>query len=248
MTACERLRPQAAGIAALAPDDPERLEYLEHAAGCASCMRALGQAEEVLRILDRAPRPAPAPSALQRASRQILSELTWLSRQPAVRAGAVVAGWVLLVFLARGRAADGWLSSVLLAAAAALIAAFAKSGAGAAASFLLAAGFALWFGRPDGLSPGTGIECFLLEQVCAIIPAAAVFWLVRKTGAGAPQALIPAVVAGALAGEAALHLTCPARHSAAHLWVFHFGGVVVAALWSLLWSRRITARPSAKEA
>ena len=242
MTACESLRPSAAGIAALPASDPERQEYLVHAESCPDCRRALAEAEEMLRLLDAATPPAPGVPALRRASQQIVSELTWLARQPAVRAFAVVAGWALLVFLARERAADGWGASMVLAGAAALIAAFLGALPAAVGAIVLAAAFVGFNSRSPGLAPATGATCFLVEQVCAVFPLAAVFWLLRKTGGGAPQALVPAAVAGALAGEAALHLTCPARNSAGHLWAFHFSGVVVATLLALAWSRFNDAR------
>lgn len=245
MTACERLRPQAAGIAALAADDPERREYLAHAEGCADCLRALRQAEQMLRLLDTAQPPAPRLPALRRASQQIVSELTWLSRQPAVRAAAVALGWMLLVFLARERATEGWAASIALAGAAALIAAFLGALPAAAGAIALAAGFAAFSTRSQDLAPGNGALCFLIVQAGAVVPLAAVFWLARKTGAGAPRALVAAVVAGALAGEAALHLTCPARNSGGHLWAFHFSGVAVAALLALAWSR-LTADRAAR--
>ncbi len=236
MTACELLQPSAAGIVALPASDSERRAYLKHAENCPGCRRALTEAEEMLGLLDAAKTPAPGLLALRRASQQIVSELTWLARQPAVRAFAVVAGWVLLVFLARERAADGWGPSMMLAAAAALIAAFLGALPAAASAIALAAAFVVFSSSTSGLAPATGATCFLVEQVGAILPLAAVFWLSRKTGGGASQALVPAVVAGTLAGEAALYLTCPARNSAGHLWTFHFSGVVVATLLAWAWS------------
>lgn len=241
MTDCERLRPQAAGIAAMPEGDPERVEWLAHARGCPDCMRALREAEAVLQLLDEAAPPAPAPSALARASRQIRSELAWLSRQPAVRAGAVLLGWLCLVFLAQGRARDGWMVSLSLAAAAAILAAFVRDLPAAGAALSASAIYILAQGRP-GLGRGSGLDCFLVEQVCAAFPLAAVFWLERKTGSPKPQALASAIVSGALGGEAALHLTCPARESSVHLWLFHFGGVLFAVAVALIWSRRSAAR------
>ena len=242
MTACESLRPDAAGIAALPANAPERLEYLRHAQGCPDCLRALREAEEMLRLLDAAPPSAPKLPALRRASQQISSELTWLARQPAVRAFAVVAGWAIVVFLEHRRAPDGWVPSIVLAGAAALIAAFLGSLPAAAGAVALAAAFAGFTSHTEGLAPSTGVICMLLEQVCAVFPLAAVFWLARKTGGGAPRSLVPAAVAGALAGDAALSLTCPAREATGHLWAFHFSGVVVAALLSLAWSRFSSGR------
>lgn len=242
MTPCAQLRQDAAGIAALGADDPDRVAFLAHAKDCPGCLRALHDAEEVLRLLDAAPRPAPAASALRRASAQIVSELRWLSRQPAVRAGAVAAGWLCLLLVERHRAPDGWLVSALVAGAAALIAAYLRGLLAPAGALLLSAALALYAGREPGLAPVTGVVCMLMELVVAVFPLAAVFWLVRKTGSRAPEAVVPAAVAGALAGQAGLHLTCPAHSFWGHVWAFHFTGVAVAALAAGLWTKRAAGR------
>jgi hypothetical protein len=52
--------------------------------------------------------------------------------------------------------------------------------------------------------------------------------------APAPGALAQAAAAGALAGQAALHLACPGRHDVVHLWGFHVAGVAAAALVGFL--------------
>lgn len=55
---------------------------------------------------------------------------------------------------------------------------------------------------------------------------------------------VSAASAGALAGDAALHLTCQAHESLPHLLVFHVGGILLAAVVSsLVW--RGTARAEA---
>ena len=241
--ACELLRRDAAGLAALPAGDPDRRDAFAHAASCPGCLRALREAEQVLRLLEQAPPPpAPGRAALRRASQQIVSELAWLARQPAVRAGAVLLAWVSLVALAGHRAPDGWPASIALAGAAALIAAFLGALPAAAAALALAAAFIAATGGWPGLAPGTGVECFLIEQVAALVPLLAVLWLARKTGGGPARALVPAAAAGALAGDAALHLACPARHASAHLWAFHFSGILVATLVAVGWSRLSAGR------
>ena len=237
MSACERLRPAAAGIAALPDSDPERQHFLAHAAGCPGCLQALRESEAMLKLLDQTPPSAPRKSALLRASRQIVSELVWLQRQPGVRAGAVVAGWLLLVFLARHRASEGWAFSIALAGAAALVAAFLDRLAAAGVALLLAGAAAALSGSGTGLAPQLGLACLLDEQLGAAFCIGVVFWLARRTGTAASRSLVPAAAAGALAGEAGLYLTCPARNSAGHVWLFHFGGVVLAALVALAWAR-----------
>jgi hypothetical protein len=44
---------------------------------------------------------------------------------------------------------------------------------------------------------------------------------------------VGAAAAGALAGHAALHLTCPVRAATPHLLAFHAGGVLLAAALGL---------------
>ena len=86
--------------------------------------------------------------------------------------------------------------------------------------------FAVLVGTSSKLAPAIGIKCTLLEIVAALVP-----WIVflRFTqglvgrGQGAAMA-----AAGALAGQAALHLSCPVAHAEPHLLVFHLGGVILA--------------------
>jgi hypothetical protein len=74
-----------------------------------------------------------------------------------------------------------------------------------------------------------GTYCVVIEQLCALLPAAAVVWHARRGATLSAWSLAQAAAAGALAGAAALHLSCPAHHATAHLWVFHVGGVIAAA-------------------
>ncbi|HEY6001519.1 MAG TPA: hypothetical protein VIV57_01515, partial [Anaeromyxobacter sp.] len=56
------------------------------------------------------------------------------------------------------------------------------------------------------------------------------------------SAMAAAAAAGALAGDAALQLACPARAAMPHLLAFHVGGVVLAAAAAgLAWRRRSPA-------
>jgi hypothetical protein len=63
MTECERLRADAPGLAALAPDDPERLAAWAHAASCEGCARALREGERLQTVLGEWS-PAPLPAAV----------------------------------------------------------------------------------------------------------------------------------------------------------------------------------------
>jgi hypothetical protein len=193
LSPCDELRPKAAGIAALPERDPERGAYLEHARGCEGCMQALREGDKLMRLLESAPQPPPSPEALRRASAQIRAELQPRSASWALRIGAAVAGFAVILLIARHRDAEGWAAALVVLACAAALAATAGA----------------------------------LRAVAAL-PRAAAVWTFRTDPR--PGALAQAAAAGALAGQAALHIACPSSHQAAHLWVFHVGGVALAAL------------------
>jgi hypothetical protein len=78
------------------------------------------------------------------------------------------------------------------------------------------------------LAFATGMKCVIHELVTAAVPLVALVLLRRTTGIS--RAGIAGIAAsGALAGDAALHVSCPAASSAVHLLVFHVGGVALAA-------------------
>jgi hypothetical protein len=82
----------------------------------------------------------------------------------------------------------------------------------------------------DGLLPLLGMKCLVVECVAASVPLGATLFLARRGRAvGAPLTLASVAATGALAGQAALHLTCAAHHQLPHLAVFHLMGVVLAA-------------------
>jgi hypothetical protein len=82
----------------------------------------------------------------------------------------------------------------------------------------------------DGLLPLLGMKCVVVECVAACVPLGATLFLARRGRAlGAPLTLASVAATGALAGQAALHLTCPAHHQLPHLVVFHFVGIALAA-------------------
>jgi hypothetical protein len=91
-----------------------------------------------------------------------------------------------------------------------------------------------------GLEPGFGIHCTLYELTAAAIP-----WLVamvasRRAGVVLDGWNLAAVAAGgALASQAAQHMTCPVAHADAHLLVFHLGGVMLAAAIGSLGALRL---------
>jgi hypothetical protein len=97
-------------------------------------------------------------------------------------------------------------------------------------------------GSTSLLSLRVGVECTLLELFAAALP-----WVAFRRVAGpwrSRSAASAVAAAGALSGHAALHLTCPIAHADAHLLVFHFGGVVLAALIGALATPRLKTAAS----
>jgi hypothetical protein len=230
VTECDELRPKAAGIASLRESDPERQAYLAHARSCAGCMQALREGEKLIAALGRATLPAPSPAALRRASAPVLREL----RPPSswgLRAGAALAAAAVPVLFARHHDWEGWGAALLVLAAATALSTTAglwKAGAWvgltASAGFALAAGGVPGFPRAGAaFAPGIGLDCFGLEMLGGALAALVAL---RSAVRGS---LAAAAAAGALAAQAALHICCSAHDQAPHLWLFHVGGVAVAA-------------------
>jgi hypothetical protein len=71
MTSRDHFDHIAAGIASLAPLDPERLVAEEHARGCARCAEALRQSKHLMALLDAASAPSLSPEALDRLSQRV---------------------------------------------------------------------------------------------------------------------------------------------------------------------------------
>ncbi len=241
MSACEELRANAAGIASLPEGDPEREAYLSHARGCAGCMEALREGEKLLAALSRSELPPPSRNALRRASAPVLLRLR-IFRWP-LRASAALAAFVVPVLFARHRDPEGWAAALLvLALAAALAGSAGALPAGAWVALAASAGFAVAAGGIPGFSNSEwglagrlGLDCFAIELFGAVLAAAAVIWRGRTSA----TSLAASAAAGALAAQAALHLTCGAHAQAPHLWVFHVGGVAAAALLGFAGERRL---------
>jgi len=237
VTACDELRPNAAGAAALPPGDPDREAFLSHARGCPGCMDAFREGELMLAALSGSRLPPPSAAALRRASSAVLAELR-PSHWP-LRATAALVAFAIPVLFARHREWEGLVAALLaLALATALSATAGALRAGAWVALAAAAGFAVAAGGIPGL-PGTasgmatrvGIDCVAIELLGGAITSG----LVLLRLGGRDGSLATTAAAGALAAQAALHLTCSANDNAAHLWVFHVGGVLLAAAlgWTL---------------
>ncbi|WP_242344310.1 hypothetical protein [Anaeromyxobacter terrae] len=245
MTAHEHVSAGAPGLAALPPDDPERAAAWSHAEGCAECARALQEAERLHLLIERADRVPLSAGALERVSRAIVTELRREARRRT--AGSIAAACVavlMLVALARSRSgaiADWARAGLLLFLAAGLAAAARRRpllviGGSVVATFL--AGLAA-AGAPIAGAPGP--NCLVSELASAALVVGAV-WLALRGGTTSParSAIAGAAAAGALAGDAALQVTCGLQSEVPHLLAFHVGGVLLAAAGaSLLWRRRL---------
>jgi hypothetical protein len=243
VTRCDELRPNAGGVAALPAGDPEREAFLSHARDCPGCMEAFREGEKLSAALSAVRVPPPSPAALRRASEEILADL----RPPhwPLRAAAALAAFAIPVLFAHHRDWEGLVAALLaLALATALSATAGLFRAGAWVALAAAAGFAVAEGGVPGM-PGhegalasrVGIDCIAIELLGGAIAASAVLLrLGPRNGSLAASA-----AAGALAAQAALHLTCSMSTHAPHLWVFHVGGVLAAALLGWTVQQRLYA-------
>lgn len=248
MTDCERIRADAPGLSALPAEDPERRAAWAHAAGCQGCAAALRQAERLQGLLAGwAPEPL-SEGALARASAAIEQELRREGRRrSAWAAGAAALLVALLLGLSRhrtGTAIDWALLGLLAAAALGLSALAARRPlpvvAAASAAAVVAA---LVGGGPGPLDAHRGLHCLLVEVLAGGLVLAA-GWLALRGGTSrlTRRAAAATAAAGALAGAAALQVTCDAHGFDAHLLAFHAGGVLLAAAGAaLLWTVRARA-------
>jgi hypothetical protein len=246
MTSCESIRERAAGLAALPPDHPERAAAWEHARTCAACRRLVHESEK-LQVLLADARPAPLPSpVMARVSRLVLDLRAGDRRRVVWSTVAACAAALLLVVLGQERsaAARDWILAAALCCAAAGLVVLTRRlslpvAAGAVVAGAVAAGIS---GQAGPIEAALGMHCVALESAaaCAAVGAG---WLAARRGLSSIGLgfIVATAAAGALAGDAALHLTCRARDSLPHLMVFHLGGIILAAMLAgLAW--RVAAR------
>jgi hypothetical protein len=158
--------------------------------------------------------------------------------------------FALPLLFARHHDTEGLIAAVVVLALAALLSSAAGAlRAGAWVALGTSAGFAVAAGGipgvPDagaGLAVRIGVDCLGLELVGGAAAAALVLWKAGKSAA----AVAPTAAAGALAAQAALHLTCAVHDQAPHLWVFHVGGVALAAFAGWMLQNRVAYASSAR--
>lgn len=235
---------RAGWIAALADDDPERILAVEHARACDPCARALAEGLRVIQLIDRLSLPAVSPEQLERMMVRVEGQIAAEDRRqnilPAVSVGMA---WLVEVLIAKRLVAttETVTASLLILSLAIAIAALNRRAIrAAAAAVAISMVFAVVVGTSTSLAPAIGLKCTLLELVAATLP-----WLVFTRVAGSearPGQGAAVAAAGALAGHAALHLSCPVSHADAHLLVFHLGGVLLASGLGALATSWRTAR------
>jgi hypothetical protein len=235
--------------------DRRRLE--QHLAGCDGCRAFVAQLEATAGALRRLPEAA-LPPGLEGAllagfdgwKRERERGATAPARGPAARWPALllVAPAALLVALGRHPShepADWIVGAALAGTAMALAAALRRLTPGfAAAAGSAALVAALARGGAGPLAAATGLHC-LATEAGAAAGSALVAWLVLRRGA-VPllrSALGAWAVAGALAADAALQITCADHGSVAHLLAFHATGVLSVVAAGLLASLRRAPAP-----
>jgi hypothetical protein len=235
MSRCDDLRRDAAGLAALAQDHPERLEAHRHAEGCVPCKEALREATQLWTLLSYSQAPPPSTEVLQRASAEILSQFD--DRLAAGRSSVaiglgMVLSWTAMIALAKEREPEHLLwSAILLGLATGLaLAIFRLAKIFAVLVGLVSAAAAVFLA--EGLSSGfaSGVRCLAFEAAAGLIPfGVATVIAFRRTLDGGRMALVAAAMGGGLAGQAALHVACHGR-MLDHLALYHAGGVLALGL------------------
>jgi len=250
MSAHRHIADRAAEIAALAPDEPERVAAFDHARACDACARALAEAQALLACLDAVPPPSsPSTELLERVKRNIAADDAAERRGRQLSSALVLASGFLLTAIAKHRATDlrAWLFALAALSVAVVTTLIATAGARGRTLLLFASSLLLatMASGSGDFAARIGTKCLLIELFAAALPFAAAARAARLRRVPAePTFLAAAAAAGALAGQASLHLTCPEAAAAAHLLVFHFGGVLLAFLFGLLGARWLPRPPT----
>jgi len=236
-----------------------RLRFRLHVATCRHCRTYVRQFGVTAGALRRLPEPEISPELADallgrfdgwKASReaaeerhparpsQVVFPRSAKSREGSLGAAgsavAALAAFALLVLSASNRSpsVEGWAVALVLGVAALALAALSSrfSLGVVVASVCAALAAALVRGGHGPLAFSTGLHC-LGAEIASAAGVAGAAWLALRPGpsAGARRVLVAAAAAGAVAADAALHVTCSASTSLAHLLVFHVGGVVAAA-------------------
>jgi hypothetical protein len=244
---------RAGGIVTLPPGDPEREAAYEHARGCEGCTRELEEAARLIELLDDAGRlPPPSHETLNRVAALVAADPgeTAPLRSPWPAAAGVVLGWSAFATLAKHHShkSAAWIESLIALGIAAATTLLAKRlGAwGAVVVCVASAALVVATGAEGDLAVRLGLKCVVIELVAAALPSAAIVRGILRTQSPVDAGELTATAAaGALAGQAALQVTCVARASMPHLLAFHLGGVLLAALLGGLVARPLAQAKAA---
>jgi predicted anti-sigma-YlaC factor YlaD len=220
----------------------EKERFDRHLEGCDGCRAYVRQLEVTAQALHRLPEPeisAALNDALMAqfvAARAPATSPARVSPWPVLGSVAVV-GLLLAFARNRSQSPDDWMVGAALAVAALAVAAMAgRLALGvvvAAVSAAVAA--ALFAGGPGPLAADHGAICLSMELVAAALVGGAA-WIGARgaTPQAVRRSLATGAVAGALAADAALQITCGAHDATAHLLTFHAAGVLLVAAASVL--------------
>jgi hypothetical protein len=204
---------------------------------------------KVLRALDVARLDPPSASAMDRVFARVLAEIGTEERalkgSRFFRLGpffATIAIWIVFVVIARRRSVEpiAWIEALIALVVAGACSKFALSGGRYVVGFAFAAsaGLAVAASTSGELAAVAGIKCTIFELAGAAIPFSLAAYATRRRQINvSTAAMIGVAAAGALAAQAALHLTCMARAGAWHEWAFHFGPVLMCAAIAWIGSR-----------
>ncbi len=229
---------RAGFLAALANDDPERVQAEEHARSCAACREAFAEGLGLVALLDESqPLTPPSPALLARAAsaieRQSAGETSVNRRLIAGSVIGVLIAWAFQLTVGSGFTPDldhAGASLMVLGVALAGVTILRKQPKVTIALVAATSLAMVWVsGTAAGLAPGIGIRCSFRE-----LWAAGLTWVIAGTVARRVDSplgrwrLTAIVGCGALAALAGQHLACEVPHAHGHLLLFHFGAVLLA--------------------
>jgi len=231
-----------------------RLRFDRHVRGCEGCRTYVRQLEVAARTVALLPEPDISPGL----NDALMAQFDSLAAAPGVGPAGVVrdrtpqtarvSPWpalgtvtVLGLLLAFGRSRSGapedWILGSLLAVAAVALAALSgRMALGVVVAAVTAAlAAALLGGGPGDLAADHGVICLSMEMLSALVVGGAAWFGVRGgSGAAVRRTVAGGAMAGALAADAVLQITCGAHGSMPHLLAFHLGGVALVAAVVLL--------------
>jgi hypothetical protein len=172
-----------------------------------------------------APAPSPSPILLPLVTlgATLLSALPGHHLMTAEAIAAASAVGLLAVALAALASRHAWVAAAL--------------------AFAIPSGAALLLAHGGPLGIGQGVRCVLHELATAALPLGGL-WLAKNSTRPGRVTVMAVAAVGALAGDAALHLSCPDAGSLSHVLVFHVGGIVAAALLGIALSPLFRAHAS----